>query len=70
MLGMEWKLWCCCLLNHTVYPLVNTPLLVSIHCIESLIWIKASDFGYAVESQLSLGLFLDILLLPCVLVIM
>ena len=70
MLGMEWKLWCCCLLNHTVYPLVNTPLLVSVHCIESLICIKASDFGYAVESQLSLGLFLDILLLPCVLVIM
>lgn len=59
-LGMELKVWCC-LLSHTVYPLVNTPLLISIHCIESLIWIEAPGFSYAVDSQLSLSLFLDIL---------
>lgn len=36
--------------NHTVYLLVRTPLLVSVHCNESLFWFEASDFCYTIDA--------------------
>ena len=45
---------------------VYTSLLAHVHSNNSLVWFKASGFCYPIKTGCSLGLLLDILLLPCV----
>lgn len=50
---MAWKLYCDPV-NLTVYPLVHTILLETIHCNESLLQFKASGFFYTLDTGPSL----------------
>jgi hypothetical protein len=49
---------------HTVYPLLPKIALMNGHCSASLVWFKGSGFCYTINTGSSLGLLLDILLLP------
>lgn len=40
---------------HTVYPLVQTSLLTNAHSNQSLVYLKTSDFGYAIYTGFSPG---------------
>ena len=60
-----WKLWCVTWC-HTAYPSVHTSLLANAHRNGSLVWLEASGFCYTVNTGSSLGLLLDILLLPSI----
>jgi hypothetical protein len=51
---------------HTACPFVHTSFRATIHCNESLVWVKASGFCYTVNTRSSPSLFLNIVLLPCV----
>lgn len=48
--------------SHSIYPLVHT-LLSNVHCNESLVWYKVSDFCYSVDIGTLLELLWGILLL-------
>jgi hypothetical protein len=51
----------------TVRPfVVYTSLLAKVHCNESLVWYEASGFCYSISTITKLGLFMDVLMLPCV----
>lgn len=47
-----------------LHPLVNTSLLVSVHCTESFIWFEASGICYTMDIGPSMGVLLDTMLLP------
>jgi hypothetical protein len=55
---------------HTVYSFIYTSFLANVHCNEFLVWFKASGFCYTINIGSSLGLLLDILLLPCIMEIL
>ena len=61
-----------CISKYTlfVHTLVYTALLAAVYCHDSLVWIKASDFCYTINTGSLPGLLLDILLLPCVMEIL
>lgn len=50
--------------SHSLYMQVHTSFLASVYCKESLVWLKARDCCYTLDTGLSLELPLDILLLP------
>lgn len=49
---------------HTLYPFIHIFLLANVHCNKSSIWFEASDFCYTINTESSLGLLSDVLLLP------
>jgi hypothetical protein len=55
---------------HMVHPFVSTFYLANVCCNQSLVWFEASGFCYTINPGSSLGLFSDILLLPCVMEIL
>lgn len=57
-------------LRHSHAAFVYKSLLVSVHCKESLVQFEASVFYYTIGAGYSLALFLDTLLLYCVLEIL
>lgn len=64
---MFWELLLCITVYSTVHPFVHTSLLVNVHCNDMKVWYEPSGFCYSINTGTSLGLLLDILLLPCVL---
>ena len=56
----------CSTVSHTVNLFVHTSLLASVHCKESLVCLDVFRFYYTINAGSSLGLFLGILLLLCV----
>lgn len=60
----SWKLQCDTV-SRTGNPFVHTSSFAKLIA-ESLVWLEASGFYYTMDAGLSLELFLDILLLPCV----
>lgn len=55
----------CDTVSHRVNSFIHISLLASVHCKASLVLFEISGICYAVSSGPSLGLVLDILLLPC-----
>lgn len=53
----------CDTVSHTAHPFVHMPFLAKVHCKESLVWIEVSDFCSTIDTGLSLGFPLDILVL-------
>jgi hypothetical protein len=49
---------------------VHTSLLANVHCTESWVCFETSGFCYSIYTWFSLRLFLDFMMLPCVLEIM
>lgn len=49
---------------HRMYPYAQIASLARAHCNELLVWLEASGFYYTINSEFSLGLLSDILLLP------
>lgn len=62
--NLSWKLQCDPV-SHTVNAFVCVSLFARVHGKESSVWFGASGFYYTIEAGPSLGLCLDILLLPC-----
>lgn len=57
---LSWKLQCNAV-RHTVNPFIHILLHAGVHHKEALIWFKAPGPYYTIE-----GLFLGVLLIPCV----
>lgn len=57
-------------MSHTVYLSVHTSLFSSVYCNELLVSVNAAGFCYILNTEPSMELFRDILLLPCVIEIM
>jgi hypothetical protein len=55
---------------YSVSHLIPFYIIANVHCNEPLVWFKASGFCYAINPGSSLGLLLDILLLPCIIEIL
>lgn len=63
------KLYCVTVCT-IVCPFVHTSLLANVHCTESWVCFETSGFCYSIYTWFSLRLFLDFMMLPCVLEIM
>lgn len=55
---------------HTVYPFAQTTSLTNAHCSKILVWFQVSGLCSTVNTESSLGFFLDILMFPWVLEIL
>lgn len=61
---LSWKLQCD-IVSHVGNAFIPLSLLGSVPFKESLVCVEASGFYHVIDAGLSLGFFLDILLLPC-----
>jgi hypothetical protein len=50
--------------QHYAYTCVHTSSLTNVYCNNSLVWNEASGGFYSINTATSLGLLLDILLVP------